>query len=994
MPSMHANYKVLLFSPLKLINTLPFEFRIDIDNEATYSTQIQSGESLYIHLKLSKLSSFQIHVNEYLGTSWVGKINWPKYIDSKVENQKLEMILAPTNELYVSGKHLSIYIHFIRPNEFTFYSPYWLVNKSGMPINIRSSHSPKIFNIPEDEILLFDFKDPLKKNKVEMSIKDGQWSTPFSIDAAGTTGMIQCKDRRRTNTFLMRVTMSDASRAKLVTFAPFLSVANQLDETISIAEWNKMIKNDAAYHWKNIEPTKSTAIFPSYGSDKQLCFMIKTSDNYKSKPFPLENPGRFVVFCKATNPNADIEHKIFTVLISGGSLDPVTIIIRKYQYGDSVAKFINLCEDISIDIKEPSESRSQTDNFTQSLNPFESFFFVWPDYMKQTRELTWTVQSNDVQRAAFSLKYFLSKSGMQTQDFMVEKPLIRNDPSSESEFNDDYEKTLIKTKANNMSVRGERRQVEITCLSYIDGTQRVIMFTTNQSLVEIEQKKEAASMEIFLSLKGIQISLINNVNLEIANVGIIDSIPSWALINSEGTKTFSQENSIWLDKKYVDYHLNVLNFDKQMKPDLPSERCEVLFDKMQLVKPEKGQLKRYWDPGLKVQYRTSTNLISLKCAIYKLQIDNQLPDAYFPISFYKAPISTTQHNIPVSIPFITLDIFTEQQEVTQIYRYFNCTLQEFYLKVDKGLLLSVKDWYDAAIMKTDTKDQMFSADEIEMEEPDNILLIIDSDKEMIDRIKGDIKSTRQIMEFQNQAGDVKQSAHIRFDNFIISPINFNLSFSVNGTVHTDDKEVQSSPTDFILYFLLESVGSTISEFKDVKFHFNSFEIDNHTKTWNDMYDEIFNHYKVQVLHQAYVLIFGLDVLGNPFGLVSEFSQGLTDLFYDPLIDYLKDHDGHKKIDFEMGAKIKATVNKTISSVAGSGSLITGSIGRMLSTISFDKEYKRRRQYKLSKAVTTGLSDTLTLAGKNVVAGMAYGLTGVVRSPMQEYMISKKNVFKG
>lgn len=30
---------------------------------------------------------------------------------------------------------------------------------------------------------------------------------------------------------------------------------------------------------------------------------------------------------------------ILTVLISGGNQNPVTIIIRKYQYGDSVAKY-------------------------------------------------------------------------------------------------------------------------------------------------------------------------------------------------------------------------------------------------------------------------------------------------------------------------------------------------------------------------------------------------------------------------------------------------------------------------------------------------------------------------------------------------------------------------------------------------------------------------------------------------------------------------------
>ena len=97
---MHANYKVMIYSPLKLINTLPFEFRIDIDNEGTYSTNIKSGESLYVHLRLTKLTKFQIHVTNYLETSWVGKINWPKFVDSKVENECLEMVLAPTNEMY------------------------------------------------------------------------------------------------------------------------------------------------------------------------------------------------------------------------------------------------------------------------------------------------------------------------------------------------------------------------------------------------------------------------------------------------------------------------------------------------------------------------------------------------------------------------------------------------------------------------------------------------------------------------------------------------------------------------------------------------------------------------------------------------------------------------------------------------------------------------------------------------------------------------------
>lgn len=199
---------------------------------------------------------------------------------------------------------------------------------------------------------------------------------------------------------------------------------------------------------------------------------------------------------------------------------------------------------------------------------------------------------------------------------------------------------------------------------------------------------------------------------------------------------------------------------------------------------------------------------------------------------------------------------------------------------------------------------------------------------------------------------MKQSAHIRFDDFYLSPIIFNLSFSVNGTAHTDDKEVAPGAADTILNFFLESIGATITEFKDVKFRFKPFNISNLTITWKELYDELFDHYKIQTLHQAYVLILGLDVLGNPFGLVSDFSQGLTDLFYDPLLGYLsKKNNGNGSHDddelrLNISSKVKATVNQTISSVAGSGSLISGSIGRVLATCTFDTEYKRVSKPKI------------------------------------------------
>lgn len=39
--------------------------------------------------------------------------------------------------------------------------------------------------------------------------------------------------------------------------------------------------------------------------------------------------------------------------------------------------------------------------------------------------------------------------------------------------------------------------------------------------------------------------------------------------------------------------------------------------------------------------------------------------------------------------------------------------------------------------------------------------------------------------------------------------------------------------------------------------------------------------KLQFLKQMYVLVLGLDVLGNPFGLIRGLSEGVEAFFYEP-----------------------------------------------------------------------------------------------------------------
>lgn len=109
-------------------------------------------------------------------------------------------------------------------------------------------------------------------------------------------------------------------------------------------------------------------------------------------------------------------YKILSVLISGGNQNPVTIVIRKYQYGDSVAKLVNLCSDLTITLKQ-----KYSDTAWQ-LEPMREMFFVWPDLIKSTRELYWNLADAVPTTSSNTQNYEpikLTKSGNDKYQFMV-----------------------------------------------------------------------------------------------------------------------------------------------------------------------------------------------------------------------------------------------------------------------------------------------------------------------------------------------------------------------------------------------------------------------------------------------------------------------------------------------------------------------------------------------------------------------------------------------
>lgn len=60
-----------------------------------------------------------------------------------------------------------------------------------------------------------------------------------------------------------------------------------------------------------------------------------------------------------------------------------------------------------------------------------------------------------------------------------------------------------------------------------------------------------------------------------------------------------------------------------------------------------------------------------------------------------------------------------------------------------------------------------------------------------------------------------------------------------------------------------------------------FERKNTFYNQSQLTSQMGRHYAGQAIKQLYVLVLGLDVLGNPFGLLRGMAEGMEDLFYEP-----------------------------------------------------------------------------------------------------------------
>ncbi|XP_051234052.1 intermembrane lipid transfer protein VPS13C isoform X4 [Dicentrarchus labrax] len=492
---------------------------------------------------------------------------------------------------------------------------------------------------------------------------------------------------------------------------------------------------------------------------------------------------------------------------------------------------------------------------------------------------------------------------------------------------------------------------QVHWVSFLDGRQRVLLFTEDVAVVTKARQAEELEQfqqEVKVSLQNLGLSLINNTNRqEIAYVGITSSGVVWEMKPKNRWKPFSQKNINLLEKTYQS-QLSGKTEGGWVKLETNLE-VNLSGAIMMMRQPFSSPVRRNFLSGIQVEFKQSQHQRSLRAQLHWLQVDNQLPGAIFPIVFHPVPPPKSIALDSEPKPFFDVSIITRFNQHSSVmqFKYFMALVQEMAVKIDQGFLGAILALFTPAVD-------------------------LQADRQKSQLIEKDL----QLLQAELMEASLTDTSGLSFfEHFHISPIKLHLSLSLGSSGEDSAQETAAVQS---LNLLLKSVGATLTDVDDIIFKLAFFEVKYQFYRREKLMWAVVRHYTEQFLKQMYVLVLGLDVLGNPFGLIRGLSEGVEAFFYEPFQGAVQGPEEFAE-GFVIG--VRSLLGHTVGGAAGMVSRITGSVGKGLAAITMDKEYQQKRREEMNRP-PKDFGESLAKGGKGLLKGVVGGVTGIVTKPVE------------
>ncbi|XP_034747367.1 vacuolar protein sorting-associated protein 13C-like [Etheostoma cragini] len=491
---------------------------------------------------------------------------------------------------------------------------------------------------------------------------------------------------------------------------------------------------------------------------------------------------------------------------------------------------------------------------------------------------------------------------------------------------------------------------QVHWVSFLDGRQRVLLFTEDVAVVTKARQAEELEQfqqEVKVSLQHLGLSLVNNATRqEIAYIGIPSSGVVWEMKPRNRWKSFSQKNIDLLEKTFQSQKRGWVTLESNLEVNLSDAI-------MMMRRPISCPVRRNFLSGIQVEFKQSPHQRCLRAQLHWLQVDNQLPGAIFPIVFHPVPPPKSIALDSEPKPFIDVSVITRFNRHSSVmqFKYFMALVQEMAVKIDQGFLAAILALFTPA------------AD-------------LHTDRQKSRLLERDL----QLLQTELTEASLTDSSGLSFfQHFHISPIKLHLSLSL-GSGGDEDSAAETAALQS-LNLLLKSIGATLTDVDDLIFKLAFFEVRYQFYRRDKLMWAVIRHYTEQFLKQMYVLVLGLDVLGNPFGLIRGLSEGVEAFFYEPFQGAVQ---GPEEFAEGFAIGVRSLLGHTVGGAAGMVSRITGSVGKGLAAITMDRDFQQRRREEMNRP-PRDFGESLAKGGKGLLKGVVGGVTGIVTKPVEGAM---------
>ncbi|TNN62598.1 Vacuolar protein sorting-associated protein 13A [Liparis tanakae] len=950
-------YVLHLWPSILLRNLLPYPISYKLKDSGVSAPEatLNPGHSAQLHTAVINQSKLDLCLLNYMVQDWSAEYSFHSgeeeitfiVFQSLRENDEDD---GEGTERKRAELDIAVHVQYdLGQTVVAIHSPYWMVNKTGRLLQYKADDIHRKHPLEYDMPLLFSFKPRyfLKNNKVRLMISDSELSDEFSLDTVGSYGDVKCKGQYKDYLVGVKIDASSFSLTRVVTFVPFYMLVNRTKHSVFICE----VGQD---NWTEACSEQSALPFWPENDTKQL----------KIKVEGCLLPPRTLDFTRPENCLLlHLDSSVGGIAVDV-NLSEHSATIRFSEYHEGAAPFLII-----------NHTKDQTLQLYQSART----------------ETSWV--ADELLDLSFSREEDSSQKGAEKEELAAGKAVhyTWTEPTGSRElcWNCGTYSGKLKTEEDLREDMGNEGKLFV--ISFYEGLQRVVLFTEEKRIYKMlceSEKAQLAEQEIILSLQNVGVSLVNNSSgQEISFIGITSSDVVWELKPKKKNrwKTLSSKEADMLEEKYKEYTESgpvdhaIVDLENNFQVSFTPNGVD-----MRMLQPCEAPLRRHFLPGVKVEYSVSPRQSAYRVQVHRIQIQNQLPGAIFPYVFYpvKLPKSITMDAEPKPLTDISIVTRTAGHSDISRIKYFKVLIQEMDLKLDLGFLYAILELFtpeDASIVNSDQEVELFEKD--------------------IEYIKTEL----------NHSSDADTSPISLYEYFHISPIKLHLSLSLStggddGLKEKRDKElipVQS------LNLLLKSIGATLTDVQDVVFKYERmlafFELTFQFCTTQQLQWEVIRHYSKQAIKQMYVLVLGLDVLGNPFGLIRGLSEGVEAFFYEP---YQGAIQGPEEFVEGMALGVKALVGGAVGGIAGAASRITGAMAKGVAAMTMDEEYQQKRREAMNKQPSS-LREGLARGGKGLVSvraqkegaagffkGVGKGLVGAVARPTGGIIDMASSTFQG